>query len=212
MIMNLILLGLYDYDAQNRALRRERLFRDRTNPFDVYDSEDIYNRYRFTCEGIRFLIENLDGLEPATRRSHSISKELKVFIGLRFLATGSYQSLVGNELDIQLSQASICRCVTQFLNSMTNFGHTCIQWPANNKKSKEHFFQQFSIPNVVGCIDGMHVKILAPGGLAFVNRLDYHSLNVQAVCDHDSKFISVTVKQPGSVEDSAVLRVMFSLL
>ena len=176
------LLGLNN--AQNRALRRERLFRDRTNPFDVYDHEDIFKRYRFTPDGIRFLIENLDGLDPATRRSHAISKELKVFIGLRFLATGSYQTLVGDELGIQLSQPSICRCVTQFLNAMSRFASTCVYWPADNRKTKEHFYKHFKVPNVFACIDGTHVQIIAPTGAeepAFVNRLNYHSNNVQAV-------------------------------
>jgi len=73
------ILGL-DHPTR-RALRRERVFRDRTSPFDVYDEQEIYARYRFTREGIHILVNELgDRLEPKTRRSHALSKELKVII------------------------------------------------------------------------------------------------------------------------------------
>ena len=66
-------------NAYRRALRRERLFRDRNNPFDLYDDVDMHKRYRFTRDGIRFLIDNLNGLEPYTARSCAVAKHLKVF-------------------------------------------------------------------------------------------------------------------------------------
>ena len=202
-------------NLQNRALRRESVFRDRANPFTVYDDEELYRRYRFTRNGILFLNENLQGMEPATRRNHSVPKQLKVFIGLRYLATGSYQTLLGDELGIKLSQPTICRSVTEFLNAMSVFASTCIEWPADTRKTQEHFFENFNIPNVVGCIDGTHVQIIAPNGqdeVAYVNRLIYHNINVQSICDHEATFISVTAKQPGSVHDSTVLRVRKNLI
>ena len=196
--------------AYNRAIRRERVFRDRNNPPYCYDDTELCERYQFTRNGIMFLLDNLQGLEPTTRRSYAVPKSLKIFIGLRFLATGAFQSLVGDELGIQLSQPTISRSLTQFLQSVSTFAPTCIQWPADTKATEKHFFEHFRIPNVVGCIDGTHVQIIAPSGEeepAYVNRLNYHSINVQAVCDHSARFISVNAKKPGSVHDSTVLRV-----
>ena len=46
--------------ANHRALRRERLFRDRTNPLDIYDDVEMYKKYRFTRFGCMHLIDLLE--------------------------------------------------------------------------------------------------------------------------------------------------------
>ena len=197
-------------DIYRRAIRRERLFRERNNPFDLYDDVDLHQRYRFSRDGIRFLMDNLNDLDQSTARSFAVPKHLKIFIGLRFLATGAFQSLVGDELGIQISQPTVSRCITQFLDAVRQFAPTCIHWPVNTIPTQQHFYKNFHIPEVVGCIDGTHVQIIAPTGdeePAYVNRLNYHSINVQAVCDHNAKFFSINAQQPGSVHDSTVLRV-----
>jgi hypothetical protein len=47
--------------------------------------------------------------------------------------------------------------------------------------------KKFNIPGVIGCVDGTHVRITAPNvdEPSFVNRKGFHSLNVQATCDHE---------------------------
>ena len=42
-----------------RAIRRERVFRDRNNPLDSLSSEEVYQRYRFTREGVFQLLERV---------------------------------------------------------------------------------------------------------------------------------------------------------
>ena len=45
----------------------------------------------------------------------------------------------------------------------------------------EKFYLMAGFPGVLGCIDGTHVKIIAPTDLEgmYVNRKNYHSINVQ---------------------------------
>lgn len=67
-----------------------------------------------------------------------------------------------------------------------------IKWlvtPGARAVIKNGFYKQAQFPNVIGCIDGTHVRILAPSTdeNAYVNRKGFHSINVQAVCDHDGK-------------------------
>lgn len=67
-----------------------------------------------------------------------------------------------------------------------------IQWPVTSGARaaiKNGFYLQARFPNVIGCIDGTHVRIVAPSTdeNAYVNRKGFHSINVQAVCDHDGK-------------------------
>ncbi|WAR11588.1 HARB1-like protein, partial [Mya arenaria] len=50
---------------------------------------------------------------------------------------------------------------------------------------KRKFYSVAGSPNVVGAVDGTHVKIQAPpdNEADYVNRKGYHSLNEQMVCD-----------------------------
>ena len=51
-----------------RALRRERLFRDRNNPLDNLTDEEVRGRYRFSREAIFRVVEDLRHvLERPTR-------------------------------------------------------------------------------------------------------------------------------------------------
>ncbi len=43
-----------------RNFRREKIFRDRTNPLDTFDDCEIISRYRFTRQAILDLCEELD--------------------------------------------------------------------------------------------------------------------------------------------------------
>ncbi|CAC5356694.1 HARBI1 [Mytilus coruscus] len=46
-------------------------------------------------------------------------------------------------------------------------------------------------PNVIGCVDGTHVRIQAPEDdePSFVNRKGFHSVNVQGICDQNCKYL-----------------------
>ena len=58
------------------------------------------------------------------------------------------------------------------------------------------------------CIFGCHIPISAPRFCPenYVNRKGWHSVNLQAVCSHDLKFIDCYAGWPGSVHDARVLR------
>ena len=42
---------------------------------------------------------------------------------------------------------------------------------------------------MIGCVDGTHIKIQAPyqNENDFVNRKGFHSINVQAICNHKGR-------------------------
>lgn len=63
-------------------------------------------------------------------------------------------------------------------------------------------------PNVIGAIDGSHIPIMAPSEHenVFVNRKNFHSINIQAICDHQGKFVNMVTKWLGSTHDSFILR------
>ena len=66
-----------------RAIRKERVLRDRRNPIDVFDDDEVYKRYRFTREGI---MQITDLVRPDTEhdaaRSHALLPYQQVLIFL----------------------------------------------------------------------------------------------------------------------------------
>ena len=67
LVVNMALM-LLAQRKNKRAIRREKLFRDRTNPLDNLDDKENRGRYRFSREGIFRIVEDLrDSLERHTR-------------------------------------------------------------------------------------------------------------------------------------------------
>ena len=63
-----------------------------------------------------------------------------------------------------------------------------IRFPYNNAQQpviKRQFCEIAGFPNVVGAIDCTHVRLKAPSinDYAFINSKNYHSINVQVICD-----------------------------
>ncbi|XP_033995593.1 putative nuclease HARBI1 [Trematomus bernacchii] len=67
---------------------------------------------------------------------------------------------------------------------------------------------RYSLPGIVGCIDGTHVRIQAPSEheYLYVNRKGYHSINVQIVCNSDMGIVDLVARWPGSTHDARILR------
>ncbi|KAJ8302567.1 hypothetical protein KUTeg_018963 [Tegillarca granosa] len=96
----------FDELQYRRALRRERVFRDRTNLLDIYDDVELYYRFCLPRNRLINLINELGGeLEHVTRRRRAIPVELQVIVALRFLSSGSFQNLVGDMVNIDRTTA-----------------------------------------------------------------------------------------------------------
>lgn len=79
------------FHNNRRNLRRNRVFRDRTNPLDNYDCVDLYKRYRFRRQDILDIVDEVSGDIEVANRGFSVPAVLQVLTALRFFATGSFQ-------------------------------------------------------------------------------------------------------------------------
>ncbi|XP_070395480.1 putative nuclease HARBI1 [Dermacentor albipictus] len=177
-------------------LRRERVFRDRTNPLDAFSEEELQRRVRFGRDGIVFLVEFLRSeIEYPTRQSGALSAELQVMLVLKFFASGCFLITAGDVIGAHESTAS--RTVRRVASSADDMRscvmvstsltlHTCASlniWPSPRQVRGVQgcFYAVAGFPRVAGAIDGTHVRIQAPGEHeeAYVNRHFYHSINVE---------------------------------
>ena len=87
--------------------------------------------------------------ELKPRHKRGLKAKQKLAATMKFLAQGSYQLGVGNDFTIPMAQSTF----------------------------SEVFYQKSGIPDVVMCIDGSHIRILAPNGDRgpYYNRKGYYS-------------------------------------
>ncbi|XP_063404190.1 putative nuclease HARBI1 [Mytilus trossulus] len=190
-------------------MRRERVFIDRTNPLDLYDDLELVERFRFDRQTILQITDLLqEDLESSTLRNHAIPPVMKVFIALRFYASGSFQNIIADTFNID--QATVSRTIHSVSNALVRRAPKFIKFPSGQviEENKVKFYAVANFPNVLGLIDGTHVRIIAPSQHEeqFVNRKCYHSINVQVIVNSDSQFINIVAKWPGSSHDSRVLK------
>ncbi|XP_031335021.1 putative nuclease HARBI1 [Photinus pyralis] len=173
---------------QEQQLERETFIRK--NPFLLSDQKFV-KLFRLTKPLMRDVIETLTPhLQQPTRRS-ALSVETKVLATVRFLATGSYQELTGSSEYVGISQASMSRCISEVceaLNAPEVF-NAWVHFPRNLadfESLRRRFYDKYHFPGVIGCIDCTHIAIIAPfvedaehAERAYINRKNYHSLNVQ---------------------------------
>ena len=163
---------------------RERKFQQREIDLDELTDQELRSRYRFGRESIKFLVEILkDDLQRQTRRNHALSPTLQVLVALRFFASGSFLQIIGDT--VGLPKSTVSKALVSKKEEFINFPTE----PAEVQDVKRGFYEKGGFPGVVGCIDGTHVRIQAPNKNEndYVNRKGFHSINVQAVCNHKGK-------------------------
>ncbi|XP_041349233.1 putative nuclease HARBI1 [Gigantopelta aegis] len=193
---------------ERRLLRRNRIFRDRTHPFDVFDDDVIFAKFRFRRQEILAITDDISVDILLSKRMGSLTPLLQVLITLRYFASGSFQDVCGELIGVD--QSTVSRTVTRVTDVLLRQVPNHVRLPNGKKQDaiKTKFYDMSGFPNVVGCIDGTQVQIQAPtqNEHEFVNRKGYHSINVQLMCDADLIFINCIAKWPGSVHDSRILR------
>lgn len=127
------------------------------------------------------------------------------------MATNSFQQVIADLRGIDVSQASVNRCIHAVCRALAAKSAAFILFPslAEYESLQAAFYHVAKLPGVVGAIDCTHVEIASPGGHQpeiFRNRRGYFSLNVQAVCDANMNLINLVASWSGSVHDSRIFR------
>ncbi|KAK3865839.1 hypothetical protein Pcinc_028583 [Petrolisthes cinctipes] len=199
-------------EQQELRVRQPRVFRERRDVLNELSDNELIKRYILDREGIVFVT---DLVRPVLLRptvsNKALTPEQKVLITLRYIATGKMQLCNGD--DIGVSQQTVSRVITQTLDALCaqHILKKFIKFPANEHlhQKKEEFREVAGFPEVIGVIDGTHIRIVKPKQfqIEYLNRQSYYSINVQVVFDAKYKIIDLEARWPGSVNDSHILHV-----
>ncbi|XP_062581784.1 putative nuclease HARBI1, partial [Saccostrea cucullata] len=203
---SLLLIADEHLPSNGRKLPRPRVFRDRTNPLDFLNDEEVIERYRLPRHFLYRLVELVRGdVERPTNRSHSLPAYTQVLVTIRYLAKASFFSECGDLHGI--SRSSVSRAIDRVTRSICNELDN-IHFPSENDAlvTKHHFYQIAGFPNVIGAIDGTLIPIMAPkeNEPEYVCRKGFHAMNVQVVADASLRFTNIVCKWPGSVHDAFI--------
>ncbi|XP_052785967.1 putative nuclease HARBI1 [Mya arenaria] len=186
---------------------------ERRPNLDDLTNREIVDRYRLDRDGIDY-VENILSrqITPKAYRNHAISARHKLLLTLRYLASGPIQL---NDCDFHgVSQPTVSRVLVEMLNvlSDTRLVRQFISFPtdvADLRRNATIFEGIANFPKVMGLINGTHIRIRAPSedeyNFMYVNRKQFHSINVQVV-DGDDKIIDIVARWPGSVHNARNLR------
>jgi hypothetical protein len=130
-------------------------------------------------------------------------------MSVRFYATGSFQNLIGDMVNVHKSTA--CRAIRRVSLALVRTMEEHIYFPVTNQdtiRTKQDFLHMANFPNVIACVDCTHCRIVAPADHEheYVNRKGFHSINVQIMCDANMRIVNIVVQWPGSTHDARILR------
>ncbi|XP_013882495.1 putative nuclease HARBI1 [Austrofundulus limnaeus] len=180
-----------------QALGRARVFQEHTDLLAESD-EWLLSRFRLP---LHVLLQICTVLEPQlarqTKRSNPIPPHLQILTSLGFLATGTFQREMGDGSGVSQSSVSLALpLVIKFLLKLTPRYITFPNTAAEQIQIKTDFHAIAGLPNTIGAIDCTHIRIKAPSpdAFPFLNRKQYHSINVQIISDSKYKLLNVVAR------------------
>ncbi|XP_064637860.1 putative nuclease HARBI1 [Lineus longissimus] len=145
--------------------------------------------------------------DAANQRGIPLTSRTQLLVALRYFATGSFQIVSG---DLQgVSQPSASRIVKKVSRAIARHRGQIIRFPTGQDavRNKVTFYELHGFPDVLGCIDGVHIPIQAPSveeKEIYRCRKGFMSLNVQGIADAKLKFVNIVNRWPGSTHDSRI--------
>ncbi|XP_033951422.1 putative nuclease HARBI1 [Pseudochaenichthys georgianus] len=173
-----------------------------------FNDQDTRPDFRLSRESLKVLLELL-----GQDRRHGWGATIETLVFLFWLASGASCRVVSRVFG--MPRSTVHRIVHRVTEEVVAICHQVIHLPrtAEDLEAVSRGFaglaRHRAFRKAAGAIDGCHVRIVPPSGPdghCYRNRKLFSSILLQAVCDHQGRFIDTYVGWPGSVHDSRVLR------
>ncbi|XP_060572463.1 putative nuclease HARBI1 [Ruditapes philippinarum] len=158
-----------------------------------YTIDDFKDRFRMNRDTFEKLLHMMSPFLKNSRGVHQITAEKKLLLFIKYLSTQTtFQQLADIFVVFETSVHSVIHDVSEII--CVKLLPELIKWPTG-KKAKETIdgFQQLAgFPRIMGTIDGSHIPIRTPSEFPenYINRKQYPSIVLQAVCDTVAPSIS----------------------
>ena len=134
----------------------------------------------------------------------------------KILALGLYRLGHGNSYvsigpSFNVGKATVIEAVQDVVEALYEMRNEHTKFPESEAETRaaiETFQDLSNLPNIVGAIDGSHVRIKAPKDSAvdYFSRYQQHDFIIQAVVNGQKLFLDFACGYPGSMHDARVLR------
>lgn len=182
-------------------LYHERAFRDRSNPLDLYNDEELIERSRFCRRDLFELVEELSpDLQFVSDHSAALSPALQLLIALCFYANSAFQNTLGDMVGVPKS--TTCRAIHRVSLALSRrllqYAHlpTEVELAVINRDSAR-------LPAfLVLWTASMRLRIQAPfqHKYLYVNRKGNHSINVQSASNANYNIFNLVARWPGFLQ------------
>ncbi|XP_052890199.1 putative nuclease HARBI1 [Anopheles moucheti] len=189
-----------------------RMLRCMFDPLEL-SNEAFSHNFRVSKEIFVEILEEITPKFQPIRSSNGLTAKEMLAATLRFLAEGTYQHGVGTDFSVAIAQPTFSKVFAKNLIILEE--SLCEKWitmemtPEEQQEARRHFYSKSGIPGIVMCVDGTHVKIIAPvhDRDQHYNRKGFYSLNVLLVCDHKMAIRYVDARYSGANHDAHIWNV-----
>lgn len=168
----------------------------------------MFRMSRPTFMDVCSYLQRLAAFNPRPGVKHVISVEKQLLMTLWYLGCQENVNRVADRFGMSL--LSVIRCRNRVLKSINTDLLHFTSWPTGQELLTQvnRFSQRNGFPGIVGALDGTHIEIRKPRNHAasYINRKQFYSLQLQAVCDCEMLFTHVFTGYPGSCHDARVCR------
>lgn len=120
------------------------------------------------------------------------------------MATGETHASLA--FSFRICQSWISQIIKDVLQAIKQKMFSALPSPTKQQFTKisEEFYRKWNFPNVLGCIDGKHVRIRCPNrtGSLYYNYKDFFSIVLLALVDANGKFIGIDIGSFGREGDA----------
>ncbi|XP_060064932.1 putative nuclease HARBI1 [Ylistrum balloti] len=192
---------------------RSKIYGYADNVVPLYSEAHFRRMFRMSTATLDTLCDSIADF-PELKKDGSGGKE-SVPVRTQLLLTLWYLGGLDTVIKIAdrfgVSESTVIMCRTRIIKVILNhLKEKFICWPFGQQAQDvvDNFSKRNGFPGILGALDGTHIQIKAPQQhpQSYINRKNYHSIQLQAVCDSDMNFIHCFAGFPRKCHDARVLR------